>query len=293
MPIAYVGDREERGTSTRRPTKPKTTTVTTVKPVFRPNVRPLTTNQKLQLTSVVTRQPTTTTSRSTASSKSGSGSSKSGSSGGSRSSGGGGGSSSGGGGGGGGGGSVTPPVLTPGVDGYLPIAADLYTDSPEAMFADIIAQRYPGDTGNAIFEMVKPYAQMANVLFLAERGNTAGGGTKDEYIGWMSDFINRLLTQGASPTNPAAMQNIMAPAEGSPLQAYLATGDPIENSDNFQRLAAAGLQTNYHKLMARAMMDQVERDALRYVGRSGREVLDPFYKYVQGLPIAPSLRPRV
>jgi hypothetical protein len=74
------------------------------------------------------------------------------------------------------------------------------------------------------------------------------------------------------------------PLEGSPLASYLGTGDPIENSDNLRRLMAAVYQTSFHPLIANAAMDRINLEADRYVGQSGREVLDPFYKTIQNLP---------
>src|SRR5690606_40380324 len=62
--------------------------------------------------------------------------------------------------------------------GWLQTAADTFARNPEAMLAALLHERYGDEAGNTLYASMQPYADAANVLFLANRGNTPDGGTR-------------------------------------------------------------------------------------------------------------------
>src|SRR5690606_35256497 len=95
-------------------------------------------------------------------------------------------------GGGGGGGTVSTmsasPPAGPADDmtiatesGWLPTAADTFARNPEAMLAALLQEQYGDEAGNTLYASMQPYADAAYILFLANRGNTPDGGTKDQF----------------------------------------------------------------------------------------------------------------
>lgn len=233
---------------------------------------------------------TTSSSKSTSTSKAkSSGYSSKGSGGGGFSSGGGGGGNSGG--GGGGTGPSAPGGGTPDANGYLPIAADLFTVAPEGMLAELVDEWYPNEQGNGLYNMLKPYAEVANILFLAEKGNLPGEGTKEQYVTWLKDYFTSLKSTGFTVSPDELIANVLGAVDGSALAAFQNTGTPIENQQNTQQLLGSIYSTFYHPLMANSYRRQLDLEGARYIGESGKAVQDPFFKYIQGLPSAPMLRP--
>ena len=209
--------------------------------------------------------------------------------------------------GGGGGGTISPlgsvgsaagstaakAGTTAGNGPYLQAGADTFAKNPEAMLADLLYQQY-GDTNswNGLYEMLKPYADAANVLFLAQRGQDAEGGSKEDFLGYLEDYWNALQTPGQFIDWQSALGNVLNPAQNSPLASFLALGSPEEQAANFMSLLAGITETSFHPLFARSMMDRVGHEADRFLGQSARGPVDPFYQFFQeALPYAPRLLP--
>lgn len=202
-------------------------------------------------------------------------------------------------GGGGGGGTVSTMSTTapagPADDmtiatesGWLPTAADTFARNPEAMLAALLQDQYGDEAGNTLYASMRPYADAANILFLANRGNTPDGGTKDQFLQDLEAYFGALQTPGARIDYQSMIDNIMNPAEGSALRSYLTTGTSEEQAANFLRLMSGISQTAYHPLIANAMMDRLGLEADRYIGQSGRGAVDPFYQTLD----FPNLIPR-
>ena len=186
----------------------------------------------------------------------------------------------------GGGGTSGTTTATGAAGRYLEAGADTFARNPEAMLADLLNQQY-GDRANGLYEMLKPYADAANVLFLAHQGNSMDGGSKDDFLNYLDNYWSQLQTPGARIDWQTALNNIMNPAEGSPLEAYLSGGNPEDQAGNYLRLMAGVGQTSFHPLFARALMDRLGLEADRYMGQSAREQVDPFYRTVQSTLPAP------
>src|SRR5690606_24782316 len=172
--------------------------------------------------------------------------------------------------------------------GWLPTAADTFARSPAAMLAALLQDRYGDEAGNALYASMQPYADAANIFFLAKRGKTPDGGTKDQFLQDLEAYFEALQTPGARIDCQSMIDNIMNPTEGSALRSYLTTGTSEEQAANFLRLMSGIAQTVYHPLIANAMMDRLGLEADRYIGQSGRGAVDPFYQTLD----FPNLIPR-
>src|SRR5690606_28748572 len=116
--------------------------------------------------------------------------------------------------------------------GWLPTAADTFARNPEAMLAALLQEQYGDEAGNALYASMQPYADAANILFLANRGNTPDGGTKDQFLQDLEAYFGALQTPGARIDYQSMIDNIMNPAEGSALRSYLTTGTSEEQAAN-------------------------------------------------------------
>lgn len=194
-----------------------------------------------------------------------------------------------GGGGGGGGAATTGTTRASGAAAnYLQAGADTFARNPEAMLADQLVRRYGPEKGNGLYEMLRPYGEAANVLFLAHNGQSAETGEKDDFLNYLDNYWTQLQTPGARIDHASAIRNIMNPAEGSPLRSYLTSGLPEDQAKNLLRLMAGVTQTGYHPLIGNAIMDRLGIEADRYMGASARGQVDPFYQTlgtsIPGLP---------
>lgn len=171
---------------------------------------------------------------------------------------------------------------------YLQAGADTFARNPEAMLADMLHTRYGDERGNGLYEMLRPYADAVNTLFLANNGQSAATGTKDAFLNYLDNYWTQLQTPGARLDHATALRNIMNPAEGSPLRSYLTSGNPEDQAGNLLRLMAGVTSTSFHPLIANAMMDRLGLEADRYMGQSARGQVDPFYQTlgtaIPGLP---------
>lgn len=197
--------------------------------------------------------------------------------------------SGGGGGGGGGGGASTGGSsgvpgqgASTGSDYLSGPGADIFARNPQAMAADMLEQLYPGNEGLGLYNMLAPYGDAMNVLFLAERGQDAEGGSKEDFLTWLEGQWNNLMTPGASMGDPAALwANILSPEQNSPLAAYLAVQNPEDQARNFRSLAAGIAGTYYHPLFADAVMDRLAYGQDAFLGEAARGATDPFYDWIQ------------
>lgn len=212
------------------------------------------------------------------------------------------GSSSGGGGGGGGGGGsnntwntqtystnentgVSSVGTTTTGDYLTGPGADIFAQNPVAMAADILEGRFPNtNQGLGLLEQLRPYADAANVLFLASQGQDAEGGTKEDWLAWLQNFWNTMMTPGASLGDPAELwNNILNPAQNSPLVSYLAVQDPAQQARNFRGIAAGIAGTYLHPLIADALMDNLNYRQDAFLGEAAKGATDPYYEYIQSV----------
>lgn len=191
----------------------------------------------------------------------------------------GGGPSGGGGSAGGGGGS---PVIEGGDSRWIQSAADTFAANPEAMLAHLLHEQYGDTAGNTLYNQLKPYADAANALFLADRGNATDGGSKDDFLGYLENYWDALQTPGARLNFQQSMSNILNPTADTPLHSYLTGGTPEQNTANALRLMAGVANTSYHPLIAQAMMNDLGMRADRHIGASGTGATDPFYSTLTG-----------
>ena len=166
---------------------------------------------------------------------------------------------------------------------YLMAAADTFARNPQALLADILERSHPDDNGGlGIYHMLAPYGDAANVIFLGQVGQDAGGGTKDQFINWLEDdYWNALMTPGATIDVESVINNALNPAANSPLAAYLAVGTPEQQARNFQNLYAGAMQVGYHPLIADAMNYRMNYAANEFLGETARGEVDPFYQWIQ------------
>lgn len=192
-------------------------------------------------------------------------------------------SSGGGGGGGGGGGAIGPVGWNPTglAANYLESAADLFAQDPAILLRDLTTQRYGADGGQTIFSQLAPTIGNANALYLAMQGQDAGQGTNDEWINWLGSFIDQQLTPGQFFDYQTAVNNIFGAAEGSPLRAFLSTGDAVEQAENFNKILGAVLRTSYHPLFAEAINRDMRNRQLDYQVAASKAAVDPFIAYLQ------------
>lgn len=167
---------------------------------------------------------------------------------------------------------------------YLTAGADIFAKNPEAMLADIVERDHPNDNGGmGIYNMLAPYGDAANVIFLGQTGQDAGGGTKADFLNWLeNDFWNALQTPGKQVDVQSVIQNALNPASNSPLAAYLAVGSPEQQARNFQNLLAGAYSVGYHPLIADAMNYRLNYGANEFLGEAARGEVDPFYQWIQG-----------
>ena len=163
--------------------------------------------------------------------------------------------------------------------------ADIFAENPVAMAADILEGRFPNtNQGLGLLEQLRPYGDAANVLFLASQGQDAEGGTKEDWLNWLENYWNTLMTPGASIGNPAELwANILNPAQNSPLVSYLAVQDPAQQARNFRGIAAGIAGTMLHPLIADALMDNLNYRQDAFLGEAAKGATDPFYEWIQGV----------
>jgi hypothetical protein len=161
---------------------------------------------------------------------------------------------------------------------YIQGAADTFARNPEAMLADLLVRRYGAERGNGLYEMLRPYAEAANVLFLATQGNSATGGTQDQFLNYLDNYWNTMQTPGARIDYEGALRNINNPAAGGNLAQFLTDGRPEDQAGNYLKLMAGAIQGLYHPLIANSMTNRLGIEADRYIGQSGRGQVDPFYQ---------------
>lgn len=195
-----------------------------------------------------------------------------------------------GGGGGGGGATYVAPVVDslmangPYANKYLESAADLFAKNPEILLSDIV-QRYAGSDGmgdNAIYAQLEPYMDSMNQLFMAMNGQDAAvQGSKESWVNWLGQQIDNMLTPGKYTDVNSAIGNIFAPAENSPLRAFLAEGTAQQQANNTRALLEASLGMGYHPLIARAAASRLDEAERQYLAASAKGAVDPFYQYLQ------------
>lgn len=164
---------------------------------------------------------------------------------------------------------------------YLQTAADMFARDPTILLQDLTTQKYGAEGQNQIAAQLTPQIRNANALFLASQGQDGIQGTDAEWINWLGDYINQQLTPGQFFNSTDAMKNVLGAVEGSPLRAYLTTGDAIEQTGNTQKIMSAILDTGYHPLMAEAMSKQIEEDARNYAVAATKAAQDPFVTYLK------------
>lgn len=163
--------------------------------------------------------------------------------------------------------------------------ADIFAENPVAMAADILEAMFPNtNQGLGLLEQLRPYGDAANVLFLAQQGQDAEGGTKEDWLAWLENYWNTLMTPGASLGDPAQLwHNLLNPAQNSPLVSYLAVQDPAQQARNFRGVAAGIAGTMLHPLIADAVMDNLNYRQDAFLGEAARGATDPFYEWIQGV----------
>ena len=198
---------------------------------------------------------------------------------------------------GGGGGSTASGGAAAGSNGtdYLSgPGADIFANNPQAMAADMLEQKYPNtNQGLGLLQMLNPYADAMNVLFLAQNGQSAEGGTKEDYLKFLQDEWTTLMTPGASLGDPAELwNNVLNPAQNSPLVSYLAVQDPEQQARNFRGVAAGIAGKYYHPLFADALMDNLGYRQDAFLGANAKGATDPFYQWIgEQMPYLSRLMP--
>src|SRR5690606_22989976 len=114
--------------------------------------------------------------------------------------------------------------------GWLPTPADPLARHPQSLLAALLQEQYGDEAVNTLYASMQPYADAANNLFLASRGNTPDGGTKDQFLQDLEAYFGALQTPGARIDSQSMIDNIMNPAEGSALRSYLTTGTSEEQA---------------------------------------------------------------
>lgn len=173
--------------------------------------------------------------------------------------------------------------------GYTLAGADIFAQRPSAMLADIIERSHPNDNrGFGLYGMLEPYADAANVLFLALQGTDAEGGTKEQFLNWLeNDYWNALMTpldRGGGIDWRTAIDNVLNAPQNSPLIQYLAVQDPQAQAQNFINIMAGIYGTAFHPLVASSMLDRMYYGRDEFLGeaaRQGIEGMDPFYQWIQ------------
>jgi len=170
--------------------------------------------------------------------------------------------------------------VTGGTSRWMQPGADLFAQNPEAMLAALLDERY-GDNNswNALYDMLAPYGDAANVMFLATTGQNAEGGTKEEFLNYLENYWDTLQTPGGRIDWETAARNILNPQQNSPLASYLLLGAPQDQAANFIRLMAGVTDTSFHPLVSSAIMNRIGHEADRYIGQSAKGMEDPFVDY--------------
>lgn len=163
---------------------------------------------------------------------------------------------------------------------YLQVAADMFARDPRLLLQDLTTQRFGDEGQNQIYGQLAPTIQNANALFLAAQGQDGIQGTDAEWINWLGDFINQQLTPGQFFNSTDALRNVLDAVEGSPLRAYLTTGDALEQTQNTNKLVNAILDTGYHPLMAEAISKSMDEQARNYAVAASKAAQDPFVTYL-------------
>lgn len=168
---------------------------------------------------------------------------------------------------GGGTGTGTAPDAT---GEWLQSAGDIMARDPQAMLAVRLKDQYGDSGGNGLYGMLDDYADAANALFLAQTGASANTGSVDEFLGYLDNYWTALQTPGGRIDTAGALNNIVNAAEGSPLHAYLTTGDPRQQANAALGLFRGALETGYHPAIASAILEKLNLERDRYLGDAAR-----------------------
>lgn len=196
-------------------------------------------------------------------------------------------------GGGGGGGAVyaEPVYQAPIVDArmsngvaanYLMSAADMFAQDPTILLYDL-AQKYAGPSGtgdNGITALLEPYMNAMNPLFLALNGQDARSGSKETWVNFLADQIDRMMTPGQYVNGNQAIANIFRPAENSPLREFLVQGTPQEMANNARSLIGAANSLQYNPLVAKAINASMDEKERNYLAAAAKGPVKPFIEYL-------------
>lgn len=178
-----------------------------------------------------------------------------------------------------------PPALNSGnlAGNYSEAGSDMFAEQPQLLLRDMLNQTYGTNRASGLYNQLSPYADELNALYLAQTGNNAAAGTKADFTNWLASQWGNMQRPGTYTNTAGAIRNVLNPAAGSPLEAFLTEGDYRDQYTNTANLLGSAVSLGYHPLVAGAIMKQLQNAGLDYQGQAARggAALEPFYQYLQ------------